>query len=103
MSLILDATANSRLTMHEHGDGTGMIVQSTDVSAALARNEALRRAGATKTHDGDHYMASIPLDVLNGWGLRKYGVGWEIIAADDKKLDEFLAEQNAWRIHQGRN
>ncbi len=103
MSLILDATANSRLTMHQHGDGTGMIVQSTDVSAALARNEALRRAGATKTQGGDHYMASIPLDLLNSWALRKYGVGWEIIAADDKKLDEFLAEHTTCRIHQGRN
>ena len=103
MSLILDATANSRLTMHQHGDGTGMIVQSTDVSAALARNEELRRAGMTKTHDGDHYMASIPLDLLNAWGLRKYGVGWEIIAADNAKLDEFLAEHTACRIHQGRN
>lgn len=103
MSLILDATANSRLTMTEHGDGSGLIVQSTDVSGALARNEALRRAGTTKTHDGDHYMASIPLDLINSWGLRKYGVGWELIAADDKKLDEFLAEHDKCRIHQGRN
>ena len=102
MDFILDATANSRLTMREHGDGTGVIVQSTDVSAALARNEALRRAGMTKTHDGDHYMASIPLDLLNSWGLRKYGVGWEIIAADDKKLDEFLAEHTTCRIYEGR-
>jgi len=102
MSLILDATANSRLTMHQHGDGTGMIVQSTDVSAALARNEALRRAGMTKTHDGDHYMASISLDLLNSWALRKYGVGWEIIAADDAKLDEFLAEHSKCRIYEGR-
>lgn len=102
MSLILDATANSRLTMTEHGDGSGLIVQSTDVSGAMRRNEELRRAGMTKTRDGDHYMASIPLDLLNGWGLRKYGVGWEMISADDKKLDEFLAEHAACRIHQGR-
>ncbi|MDN4061141.1 hypothetical protein QPK31_23255 [Massilia sp. YIM B02769] len=103
MHSIIEATPTSRLTMHEHGDGSGVIVQSTDVSAALARNEALRRAGMTKTAGGDHYMASIPLDLLNAWGLRKYGVGWEIIAADNAKLDEFLAENTVCRIHQGRN
>ena len=102
MDFLLDATANSRLTMHEHGDGTGLIVQSTDVSAALRRNEELRRAGVTKTRDGDHYAASIPLDLLNSWGMRKYGVGWEMIAADNKKLDEFLAEHGACRIYEGR-
>lgn len=99
MNRILDATANSRLTMHEHGDGSGLIVQSTDVSAALKRNEELRRAGVTKTRDGDHLLASIPIDLLNSWGLRKYGVGWEIIAADDKKLDEFIAEHSKVKIH----
>lgn len=99
MNHILDATATSRLTMQEHGDGSGIIVQSTDVSAALKRNEELRRAGMTKTHDGDHLLASIPIDLLNSWGLRKYGVGWEIIAGDDKKLDEFIAEHSKTRIH----
>lgn len=98
---ILDATANSTLTMHENGDGSGMIVQSTDVSAALARNEQLRAAGATKTHGGDHFAASIPLDLLQSWGMRKYGVGWEIIAADDKKLDEFLSEHAKCRVYEG--
>jgi hypothetical protein len=49
MNFILDATANSRLTMHEHGDGTGMIVQSTDVSAALAP----QRSAAPRRHDQD--------------------------------------------------
>lgn len=98
---LLDSTANSTLTMHENGDGSGMIVQSTDVSGALARNEALRRAGMTKTHDGDHFAASIPLDLLQSWGMRKYGVGWEIIAADDRKIDEFLAEHSKCRVYEG--
>jgi hypothetical protein len=102
MDFLLDANANSRLTMHEHGDGTGLIVQSTDVSAALRRNEELRRAGATKTHDGDHYAASIPLDLLNAWGLEKHGVGWEIVSADDRLLDQFLAEHTKCRIYEGR-
>lgn len=99
---LIDATANSRLTMHEHGDGSGMIVQSTDVSGALNRNSRLRSAGLTKTGDGDHYAASIPLDLLNSWGMEKYGVTWEVIANDNKKLDEFLADCTACRIHEGR-
>lgn len=101
MSFLIDATATSRLTMHEHGDGTGMIVQSTDVSAALARNEALRRAGATKTRDGDHYAASIPIDLLNEWAMKR-GTTWEVVAGDDKMLDAFLAEHTACRIYEGR-
>lgn len=100
--MLLDATANSRLTMTEHGDGSTTICQSTDVSGALRRNALMRQHGMTKTNDGDHFAASIPLDLLQSWGLRKYGVGWEIIAADDKKLDEFLAEHTACRIHEGR-
>lgn len=101
MDFILDATANSRLTMREHGDGTGMIVQSTDVSAAMRRNEELRRAGATKTRDGDHYAASVPIDLLNEWAMKR-GTTWEIVAADDKLLDQFLAEHTACRIYEGR-
>lgn len=101
MSFLLDATANSTLTMHEHGDGTGMIVQSTDVSAAMRRNEQLRRHGMTKTNDGDHYAASIPLDLLNEWAMKR-GITWEIVAADDKLLDQFLAEHAACRIYEGR-
>lgn len=100
--MLLDATANSRLTMTEHGDGSATIVQSTDVSAALTRNARLRSAGLTKTRDGDHYAASIPLDLLNSWGMEKYGVGWEVISRDDAKLDQFLAECTACRIHEGR-
>ncbi len=99
---LLDSTANSTLTMHENGDGSGMIVQSTDVSGALARNEALRRGGMTKTKDGDHFAASIPLDLLQSWGMTKYGVGWELIAADDRKLDEFLAEHSKCRVYEGK-
>lgn len=98
---VLESTANSVLTMQEHGDGSGIIVQSTDVSAALARNEQLRRAGTTKTQMGDHYAASIPIDLLQSWGMRKYGVGWEIIAADDRKLDEFLSENAKCRVYEG--
>jgi hypothetical protein len=101
MSFLLDATANSRLTMHEHGDGSGVICQSTDVSGALRRNEELRRAGATKTHDGDHYVASIPLDLLNEWAMKR-GTTWEIVGADDKLLDQFLAEHRKCRIYEGR-
>ncbi len=101
MDFILDATANSRLTMREHGDGTGMIVQSTDVSGALARNEALRRAGMTKTRDGDHYAASIPIDLLNEWAMKR-GTTWEVVARDDKMLDAFLAENTKCRIYEGR-
>lgn len=101
MNHILDATANSRLTMHEHGDGSGMIVQSTDVSGALARNEELRRAGMTKTADGDHFAASIPLDLLNEWAMKR-GITWEVVAADDKMLDTFLAEHSKCRIYEGR-
>lgn len=99
---VIESTANSSLTMTEYGDGSGVICQSTDVSAALRRNEQLRRHGMTKTKDGDHFAASIPLDLLNAWGMKKYNVGWEIIAADDKKLDEFLSEHAACRVYEGR-
>jgi hypothetical protein len=101
MSFLLDATATSRLTMTEHGDGSGMIVQSTDVSGALARNEALRRAGMTKTQDGDHYAASIPIDLLNEWAMKR-GTTWEVVAREDKMLDQFLAEHAHCRIYEGR-
>ena len=99
--MLLDATANSTLSMHHNADGSGVIVQSTDVSAALARNEALRSAGRTKTQMGDHFAASIPIDLLQSWAMRKYGVSWEIIAADDKKMDEFLAEHSKCRVYEG--
>lgn len=99
---IIEATANSRLTMQTYGDGSGIIVQSTDVSGAMRRNEQMRRAGLNKTAQGDHYAASIPLALLQSWGMEKYGVGWEVISNDDKKLDEFLADCTACRIHEGR-
>lgn len=99
---IIEATANSRLTMQTHGDGSGIIVQSTDVSGAMRRNEEMRRAGLNKTEQGDHYAASIPLALLQSWGMEKYGVGWEVISNDDKKLDEFLADCTQCRIHEGR-
>lgn len=98
--MLLDATANSKLTMQEHGDGSGVIVQSTDVSAALARNEALRLSGNTKTKDGDHFAASIPLDLLQAWALKR-GTSWEIVAADDRMLDRFLSEHAKCRVYEG--
>lgn len=101
MNHILDATANGRLSMHENSDGSGLIVQSTDVTAALARNEELRRAGMTKTKDGDHFAASIPIDLLNSWAMAR-GTTWEVVAADDKLLDTFLAEHSKCRIYEGR-
>ena len=101
MSFLLDANATSRLTMHEYGDGGGVIVQSTDVSAALRRNEQLRQAGATKTHDGDHFAASIPIDLLNAWAMER-GTTWDVVASDNKMLDRFLAEHTACRIYEGR-
>jgi hypothetical protein len=101
MSMIIDATANSRLAIHEHGDGSGVIVQSTDVSAALRRNEQLRQAGATKTRDGDHLAASIPIDLLNSWAMER-GTTWEVVASDNKMLDRFLAEHTACRVYEGR-
>lgn len=100
MSQILDTTATGTLSMHEHGDGSGVIVQSTDVSDALRRNEKLRRDGVTKTKDGDHYAASIPLDLLNAWAM-KHGVTWQIVAGDDRMLDRFLAEHAHCRIYEG--
>ena len=98
--MLLDATANSQLTMHEHGDGSGMIVQSTDVSGALARNAALRSAGMTKTNDGDHFAASIPLDLLQAWAVQR-GTSWEVVAKDDKMLDRFLSEHSYCRVYEG--
>lgn len=98
---LLDATANSRLTMQEHGDGSGVIVQSTDVSAAMRRNERLRSAGVTKTHDGDHFAASIPIDLLQSWAMAR-GTSWDVVASDNKMLDRFLSEHSQCRIHEGR-
>lgn len=101
MRHVIESTANSVLTMQEHGDGSGVICQSTDISGALARNEALRKGGVTKTHDGDHFAAAIPIDLLQAWGMKKYGVGWEVIGLDDKKLDEFLSEHSKCRVYEG--
>ena len=98
--MLLDATATSKLTMQEEADGSGVIVQSTDVSAALARNEALRSAGRTKTNDGDHFAASIPIDLLNAWAMKR-GITWEVVASDNKMLDRFLSEHSKCRIYEG--
>lgn len=97
--MLIDATATSRLTMHEH-DGSTTICQSTDVSAALARNEQLRRAGMTKTEGGDHFAASIPIDLLQAWAVKR-GTSWEVVAGDDKMLDRFLSEHSKCRVYEG--
>jgi hypothetical protein len=101
MKHLIDASTHSQLTMQVDADGSGVIMQSTDVSAALARNERLRSAGATKTRGGDHFAASIPLDLLNAWAMKR-GTTWEIVAADNKMLDQFLAEHSKCRIYEGR-
>jgi len=101
MKHIVEASPTSELSIDTDADGSGVILQSTDVSAALRRNERLRNAGATKTKDGDHYAASIPIDLLNEWAMKR-GVTWEIVAADNKMLDQFLAEHSKCRIYEGR-
>ena len=84
---------------HDEGD-TFTISTSTDVSAALRRNEQLRSAGMTKTGDGDHLAASIPIDLLQAWAVER-GTSWEIVAADDRMLDRFLAEHTKCRVYEG--
>jgi hypothetical protein len=54
----------------------------------------------TKTKDGDHFAASIPIDLLNSWAVAR-GATWEIVAADDKLLDLFLSEHSKCRIYEG--
>jgi hypothetical protein len=101
MKHIVEASQTSELSIDTDADGSGVILQSTDVSAALRRNERLRSAGATKTKDGDHFAASIPIDLLNAWAMKR-GTTWEIVAADNKMLDQFLAEHSKCRIYEGR-
>jgi hypothetical protein len=101
MKHIVEASPTSELSIDTDADGSGVILQSTDVSAALRRNERLRSAGATKTKGGDHYAASIPIDLLNEWAMKR-GITWEIVAADNKMLDQFLAEHSKCRIYEGR-
>jgi len=101
MKHIVEASQTSELSIDTDADGSGVILQSTDVSAALRRNERLRSAGATKTKGGDHYAASIPIDLLNAWAMKR-GTTWEIVAADNKMLDQFLAEHSKCRIYEGR-
>lgn len=86
--------------MQTNADGGGVIVQSTDVSSALARNDALRRAGATKTKGGDHFAASIPIDLLNAWAMER-GTTWDVVASDNKMLDRFLSEHSKCRVYEG--
>ena len=100
MKRIIDQSQTGVMTYHEHGDEI-TIAQSTDVSAALRHNERLRSAGATKTIDGDHFMASIPIDLLQSWAVKR-GTSWDVVANDDKMLDRFLSEHGKCKIHQGR-
>lgn len=100
MKHIVEASQTSELSIDTDADGSGVILQSTDVSAALRRNERLRSAGATKTKGGDHYAASIPIDLLNEWAMKR-GITWEIVAADNKMLDRFLSEHSKCRIYEG--
>ncbi len=58
-------------------------------------------AGATKTKDGDHFAASIPIDLLQAWALKR-GTSWEVVAGDDKMLDRFLSEHSHCRVYEGR-
>lgn len=101
MSQIIAADGISTLSLKQEGDQT-ILHKTTDVSAVFKRNERLRQAGATKTRDGDHFGASIPLALLNEWALKKGLPNWNAVAQDDRLLDQFLAEHSKCRIYEGR-
>lgn len=103
MRQILSAESHRKLELITEGDQT-IISESTDVSAALRRNEQLRNAGTTKTGMGDHYAASIPLALLNEWAHKKGLPGWQAVAQDDRLLDQFLNDPDykKCRIYEGR-
>lgn len=103
MRAIITADSTRKLEMIEEGDQT-IISESTDVSAAMRRNEQLRQAGATKTKMGDHFAASIPLSLLQEWAHKKGLPSWHAVAQDDKLLDQFLNDPDykQCRVYEGR-
>lgn len=103
MRHILSAEPHRKLEMITEGDQT-IISESTDVSAALHRNEQLRNAGSTKTQMGDHYAASIPLALLQEWAHKKGLPNWHAVASDDRLLDRFLNDPDykQCRVYEGR-
>lgn len=100
MSKILAADGVSTLSMKQEGEEY-VLQKTTDVSAVMERNQRLRNEGMTKTRDGDHYAASIPISLLNEWALKR-GLTWGEVAGDDRLLDRFLAEHNHCKIYEGR-
>ena len=102
MTQIIAQNAVSRLTIKEEGDQT-IIHKSTDISGALRRNEQLRQAGASKTRDGDHLIASIPIALLNQYALNKGLAGWQEVANDTVLLERFMKDPdyNKCRIYEG--
>lgn len=103
MRHIITADSASKLEMITEGDQT-IISESTDVSAALRRNEQLRNQGATKTGMGDHYAASIPIALLQEWAQKKGLESWHMVASDDRLLDQFLNDPDykKCRVYEGR-
>lgn len=102
MEHVIAQNAHSKLTIKEEGDQT-IIHKSTDVSGALRHNELLRQAGQTKTKDGDHLAARIPIALLNQYALNKGLAGWQEVANDWKLLEAFMndPDYNKCRIYEG--
>lgn len=103
MRRTLFAKPAKKMEMITEGDQT-IISESTDVSAALRRNEQLRQAGATKTKMGDHFAASIPITLLQEYALKKGLPSWHAVAQDDRLLDQFLNDPDykQCRVYEGK-
>jgi hypothetical protein len=99
---IITADEHHRLTLAEQ-DGTTIIHKATDVAPVLHRAEQLRQAGATKTRDGDHLAAVIPIALLQEWA-QKRGMEWQMVAQDDHLLGQFLNDPDykKCRVYEGR-
>lgn len=102
MSQIITADKYHVLGMTEE-DGKTIIHKTTDVSPVLRRAEQLRQAGATKTRDGDHLAAVIPIALLQEWA-QKRGLEWQMVASNDKLLDQFLYDPDykKCRVYEGK-
>lgn len=100
-TLLIEPT--KKMELITEGDQT-IISESTDLTAAMRRNEQLRQAGATKTKMGDHFAASIPIALLQEWALKKGLPGWHAVAEDDRLLDQFLNDPDykKCRVYEGR-